>query len=163
MEIKPIATAIFCSDIHQSRRFYEETMCQKVSEDYNRYVGFAGGFGLWQADYALQTIFGAAAQNASQLGRNNLEICFESDHLDEMVALLQKDGVEFIHPMIEQPWGQRVIRFYDPDRHIVEVGEPLPAVVVRYLSQGLSEEEAAQRTSMPLEIVRKIAADMQGK
>jgi len=27
-----------------------------------------------------------------------------------------------------EPWGQRVIRFYDPDMHIVEVGESLESV-----------------------------------
>jgi hypothetical protein len=33
--------------------------------------------------------------------------------------------VELIHPILQQAWGQRVFRFYDPDRHIVEIGEPM--------------------------------------
>jgi hypothetical protein len=57
----------------------------------------------------------------------------------------------------EQPWGQRVFRVYDPDGHIVEIGEPMPVVIQRFLAQGMSAEEAAERTSMPLEIVQKIA------
>lgn len=160
MEIKPVSTVLFCRDIKTSRRFYEETLGQKVLMDHGLNVGFAGGFALWQADFALQTIFGAAARDASDLGRGNLEIYFESDQLDETVALLQKNGVEFIHPLVEQPWGQRVIRFYDPDRHIVEVGEPMPVVIVRYLAQGMSVEEIVQRTFMPLEIVKQIAASV---
>lgn len=32
--------------------------------------------------------------------------------------------VELIHPIERQAWGQKVFRFYDPDGHIVEVGEP---------------------------------------
>jgi uncharacterized glyoxalase superfamily protein PhnB len=35
------------------------------------------------------------------------------------------DRVDLIHPIVEQAWGQRVFRFYDPDGHAVEVGEPL--------------------------------------
>jgi hypothetical protein len=31
--------------------------------------------------------------------------------------------VEYVHPLREQPWRQRVVRFYDPDHHIIEVGE----------------------------------------
>jgi hypothetical protein len=33
----------------------------------------------------------------------------------------------------------------------------MPAVIFSYLSQGLSVDEIAARTSMPLEIVRQIA------
>jgi hypothetical protein len=50
-----------------------------------------------------------------------------------------------------------VFRVYDPDGHIVEIGEPMPVVIHRFLAQGMSAEEAAERTSMPLEIVQKIA------
>lgn len=32
--------------------------------------------------------------------------------------------VELIHPVERQVWGQRVFRFYDPDGHAVEIGEP---------------------------------------
>jgi len=33
--------------------------------------------------------------------------------------------VEFIHEIVEQPWGQKVMRFYDPDYHMIEVGAPI--------------------------------------
>jgi hypothetical protein len=65
-----------------------------------------------------------------------------------------------LHPLREQPWGQRVFRCFDPDGHIVEVGEPMPVVIGRYLSQGMSVEEATERTSMPLDIVRQIASSV---
>ena len=32
--------------------------------------------------------------------------------------------VELIHTVEQQAWGQRVFRFYDPDGHAVEIGEP---------------------------------------
>ncbi|WP_083189975.1 hypothetical protein [Orenia metallireducens] len=34
--------------------------------------------------------------------------------------------------MIEQPWHQKVFRIYDYDKHIVEIGESMEAVVIRY-------------------------------
>lgn len=37
--------------------------------------------------------------------------------------------VELIHPVERQAWGQRVFRFYDPDGHAVEVGEPQNSAV----------------------------------
>ena len=62
---------------------------------------------------------------------------------------------EFVHDMIEQPWGQRVFRIYDPDKHMVEIGEPMTAVIKRYLKQGMTPDEVAKRTSMSLDIVQK--------
>lgn len=56
--------------------------------------------------------------------------------------------------LVEYPWGQRVIRFYDPDMHIIEVGEPMENVVKRFIDQGLSVEETSKRTQHPIEFVK---------
>ena len=66
----------------------------------------------------------------------------------------------FIHNIEQQPWGQRVLRFYDPDRHIIEIGEPMSAFVRRFLLEGLTAEEAAELTSVPLADVQRIQAEM---
>lgn len=31
--------------------------------------------------------------------------------------------------MIEHSWGQRVVRFYDPDKHIIEAGENMQFII----------------------------------
>ena len=31
--------------------------------------------------------------------------------------------ISYVHPLIEHSWGQKVVRFYDPVMHIIEVGE----------------------------------------
>ena len=36
--------------------------------------------------------------------------------------------IEYVHPVKEHGWGQRVVRFYDPDKHIIEVGENMKVV-----------------------------------
>ncbi|NLI20454.1 MAG: glyoxalase/bleomycin resistance/dioxygenase family protein, partial [Clostridiales bacterium] len=63
---------------------------------------------------------------------------------------------EFIHEIQEQPWGQRVMRLYDPDGFIVEIGETMDAVVRRFHAQGLSAPQVSARTSMPLDFVERI-------
>ena len=62
--------------------------------------------------------------------------------------------IQYVHPLMEHRWGQRVIRFYDPDGHIIEVGEKMDAVVRRFVRQGLSAEETAERMDVPLEYVQ---------
>jgi len=39
--------------------------------------------------------------------------------------------------------------------HIIEVGESMEIVIKRFLKQGLSVEETANRTMHPIEYVRK--------
>ena len=87
---------------------------------------------------------------------NNCELYFEEDDLDNLLQKLRDiDSVEYVHELKEQPWGQRVIRFYDPDKHIIEVGEPMESVAKRLLTKGLSIEETAKRTLMPEEFIRQ--------
>lgn len=38
---------------------------------------------------------------------------------------------------MEHSWAQRVIRFYDLDNHIVEVGEDIKMVVNRFPTSGM--------------------------
>ena len=58
--------------------------------------------------------------------------------------------------MKEHRWGQRVVRFFDPDHHIIEVGEKLDAVVRRFLDSGMREEEVAQRMDMPIKLIKNL-------
>ncbi|MGE5422359.1 MAG: VOC family protein, partial [Ignavibacteriales bacterium] len=92
--------------------------------------------------------------NEAPLRRNHdFELYFESDTLDQVYAKLEEAGIEWVHPMAEQPWGQRVIRFFDPDRHIIEIGEPLTSVAQRLLEQGMTVESVSAKTSLPIELV----------
>lgn len=154
MEIKFTSSVIFVSDIDVSRRFYEEQLGQTVLVDHGVNIGFDGGFAIWQSAYANQVIFGES--QGETLGHKNFELYFETDDLDALCQRVEQAGIPMVHPLHEQPWGQRVIRLYDPDRHIIEIGEPMPVVILRFLAQGLTADEIAQRTFMPVGLVRQL-------
>ncbi len=59
----------------------------------------------------------------------------------------------YIHPLKEHRWGQRVVRFYDPDGHIVEVGEELLMVARRFYNSGMTPDWVADRMDVPLDHV----------
>jgi hypothetical protein len=46
------------------------------------------------------------------------------------------------------------VRFYDPDRHIIEVGENMVMVVKRFLDSGLPAAETAARMDVTIEYVK---------
>ncbi len=157
MNIKFRSSVIFVQDVEASRRFYQGLLGQEVAMDHGPNVGFVGGFAIWQVEHACQVMFGRSPRQTGQLGSENLELYFESDELDAVWERLLEAETPLAHSLREQPWGQRVFRVYDPDGHIVELGEPMPVVILRFLGQGMSADEIAERTSMPLEIVQQIA------
>lgn len=151
------SAVIFVKDLATSRRFYEKLLDQEVEMDFGPNVGFKGGFALWQHDHAFEMVYQHAPDQDNPLGRQNFELYFETAGIEALATKLSEAGVAFVHPIREQPWGQRVLRVHDPDGHIVELGEPMPAVIVRYLSEGMTPEAVAKRTAMPLDIVERIA------
>ncbi len=152
------SSVLFVQDIGAARQFYEDLLGQRVLMDHGPNVGFEGGFALWQADRACQTVFGRRREHPEPLGHANFELYFEADDLEAVWSRLSEAQVAVVHPLREQPWGQRVFRVSDPDGHLVEVGEPMPTVVTRFAAEGLSIEAIAERTSMPVEMVRQIIA-----
>ena len=132
-----------------SRPFYETVLGRKVALDLGANLVFEGGPTL-QEGFAGLVGF---PEERTVYRSHNAELYFESESFDADVSRVRAAGVELLHEVKEYPWGQRVLRFYDPDGHIIELGESMKTVVLRFLDQGLSEEEAARRSQFPLEFV----------
>lgn len=157
MRITYQGPVIFVRDIKVSRFFYEELLGQKVVTDFGPVVGFEGGLSIWQVDHAYTILFNTKFGESSPLGHKNLELCFEESEIQAVWERISSGNIKLVHPLKEQPWGQLVFRIYDPDDHIIEIGEPIAVFVSRFLSSGMSVEEVASRTSVPKEGVQQIA------
>lgn len=46
-----------------------------------------------------------------------------------------------------------MVRFYDPDKHILEVGENMKVVCRRFIDSGLTPEQVAERMDVPVKFV----------
>lgn len=113
----------FVSDIERSTNFYRDILGLAIRADFGNFVLFDGGFALHDGRSLEETVWGAASTDAKPYGRGNLLLYFEDEDVDAAFERIAPH-VELIHPIERQAWGQRVFRFYDPDRHAVEVGEP---------------------------------------
>jgi catechol 2,3-dioxygenase-like lactoylglutathione lyase family enzyme len=161
MTVKFSATVLFVKDIAASRKFYEDVLEMKVEMDFGANVGFEGGLAIWEKNYAENNVYGRLLEENAYGKHASLEVYFETMDMDKIVSRLDDAGVEKLHPVKEQPWGQRVIRVYDPDHYVIEIGEPMPVVVMRYHAQGMGANEISEKTYMPLEIVNQIIASTQ--
>ena len=149
------SVVLLVNDIKKSKEFYEKVLGQKIVMDFGRNVGFEGGLAIWEKNFALNLIFQEKIQEIT-VGTNNAEIYFESNDLDKLFSNLEKEKIEFIHSILEHPWGQRAFRIYDPDNHIIEFAESMKSVVKRLKSEGYSIEEISKKSMMPIEFVKMV-------
>ena len=114
----------FVRDIGISKAFYCEILGLTVSRDFGNFVMFETGFAIHDGKSLETTVWGQPLITSEPYGRQNILLYFEHDHLN---TLFERIGgiVNLIHPIEMQVWGQRVFRFYDPDGHAIEIGEPL--------------------------------------
>lgn len=143
------STLISVKDIERSKQFYRDVLGLKVVADYGANVTLDGGVVLqtsdtWKAFIKTDDIV---------LPNNAGELYFEEEDMENFCNHLRSFDISYVHDLFEHRWGQRVVRFYDPDKHIIEVGEPLDAVVLRLMEQGLSAEETAIRMDIPIDFV----------
>jgi catechol 2,3-dioxygenase-like lactoylglutathione lyase family enzyme len=155
--MKFTGTMIVVQDMEKSRNFYETLLDQNVVMDLGANVAYEG--------FALQTLeswidfVGKAEDDINLLKNNNAELYFETDDYDGIFKKFKNFNdfeIEFVHPTKEFPWGQRGIRFYDPDNHIIEVAESLESLVKKFIDEGMSEEDISERTGLPVEVVQDL-------
>ncbi len=152
--MKFVSSLIAVKDIAISRAFYEDLFGLEVEFDFGRNLSFYGGLALqqdfdWLAGLDPESIV---------FQPHCFELYFEADDLDTFLERLeQKPDICLLHPVREYDWGQRVVRMYDPDRHIIEVGERMEDAVKRLINQGMTIDQVVERSMMPHAYVEAIA------
>ena len=147
--LKYTSTLIAVADMEKSKQFYHDVLGLEVVADFGDNVTLDGGIALqtmntWKTFIRTDNVI---------LPNNAGELYFEEEDMDTFCNHLKKFDICYVHTLFEHRWGQRVVRFYDPDRHIIEVGEKLDAVILRFMEQGLSAEETAVRMDIPVDFV----------
>lgn len=145
-------------DVEISKQFYHDLFDQEVALDLGQNVTFSGGFAIQQDFDKLTDVPKSTILHQS----NNMELYFEVDDFDAFMEKLRGVlDVELVHPPKMHEWHQRVVRLYDPDWHMVEVGESMEVVARRLMQEGNTAEQTAQMTQMPLEFVEQCRKGME--
>ena len=86
-----------------------------------------------------------------------MELYFEEEDFDGFIDKLKTyHDIEYVSDVIRHDWGQRVIRFYDPNGHIIEVGESMKMVVKRFLDSGMSMDEISLKMDVSIADLAKL-------
>ena len=149
LKMKFEGVCIAVSDVNLSKKFYQDLFGLKVYQDYGINVSF-GGLSLqqefdWLLDIPKERILKKSY---------NMELYFEEEDFDGFITKLrQYPNIKYFEnrdAVKEATWGQRFIRFYDLDEHIIEVGENLKMVVKRFLDSGMTMEEISKRMDVSI-------------
>lgn len=120
MKLRNILIAV--NDMERAIRFYKEIFGLQVILDQDGNVIMSEGLVLQDAKIWRNFL------NRDLIPKNNMaELYFEEPDIEGFVKKLEESEfeIEYVNELMEHSWGQKVVRFYDPDGNLIEVGTPV--------------------------------------
>lgn len=151
MKLKNVLLVV--GNIEKSKAFYKDLFGLDVVTDFGDNVILTEGLVL--QDGAIWEHF--MDRNVVP-GGNDAELYFEENDMDGFLKKLETShhDIHYVNQLTEHDRGQRVIRIYDPDKHIIEIGESMEYVARRFRNMGMSPEQVAEKSQLPLSYVQEI-------
>ncbi len=120
MKLKNVLIVV--KDIERSKQFYKDLFGLEVVLDNDGNVILTEGLVL-QDEKIWREFLGKEI-----IPENNAcELYFEESNIEAFVQKLEKyyPSIKYVNRMVTHRWGQKVIRFYDFDGNLIEVGTPI--------------------------------------
>ena len=120
MKLKNVLIAV--KDIEKSRKFYHDLFDIDLVLDNDGNMILTEGLVL-QDEKLWKSFLDRDIVPKS----NSCELYFEDQDLEAFIEKLEKlyPDIEYVNRLMTHSWGQRVIRFYDLDGNLIEVGTPV--------------------------------------
>jgi len=152
------SVALFVNDIEISKDFYTRVMELRIEQDFGKNVILEGGITLWEVNPAHILVEKLGAQAIRKHASTRHELYFETEDIAAVLEKMINEHVKLLHGLHEEPWGQKTMRFFDPDWHLIEIGERLETFIRRLARQDFTPKQVSDRSGVPLENVNKILA-----
>lgn len=120
MKLKNVLIVV--KDIEKSRKYYHDLFGLELVVDNDGNMILTDGLVLQAESYWKQFL------NRDATWKNNAsELYFEEKDLEGFIAKLERlyPDTEYVNRLMEHSWGQKVVRFYDLDGNLIEVGTPV--------------------------------------
>ena len=120
MKLKNVLIVV--KDIEKSRKFYHDLFDIDLVLDNDGNMILTEGLVLQD-----EKIWKSFLDRDIVPKSNSCELYFEEQDIESFVEKLEKlyPDIEYVNSLMTHSWGQRVIRFYDLDGNLIEVGTPL--------------------------------------
>ena len=113
---------IVVKDIEKSRKFYHDLFGIELVLDNDGNMILTEGLVLQD-----EKIWKSFLDRDIVPKSNSCELYFEEQDIESFAEKLEKlyPDIEYVNRLMTHSWGQRVIRFYDLDGNLIEVGTPM--------------------------------------
>lgn len=113
---------IVVSDIEKSKKFYKDLFGLDVVLDGDENVILTEGLVLQDKKVWEQFL-----EKAVVTENNASVLYFEENEIEAFVEKLEnyREPIKYVTTLMEYPWGQKMVRFYDLDGNLVEVRTPI--------------------------------------
>lgn len=120
MKLKNILIVV--KDIEKSKKFYHDLFGLDVVVDNDGNMILTEGLVLQE-----ESIWKKFIEKDIVLENNSSELYFEERDIEGFVKKLERlyPDVKYVNRLMTHSWGQKVIRFYDLDGNLIEVGTPV--------------------------------------
>ena len=120
MRLKNILIVV--KDIEKSRKFYHDLFGIDLVLDNDGNMILTEGLVLQD-----EKIWKSFLDRNIVPKSNSCELYFEEQDIEAFVEKLERlyPAIEYVNHLMTHSWGQRVIRFYDLDGNLIEVGTPV--------------------------------------
>ena len=120
MKLKNVLIVV--EDIEKSKKFYHDLFGLDVLLDNNGNMILTEGLVLQDKKIWKQFIEKDIIQES-----NSCELYFEECDIEAFAQKLDElyPSIKYVHRLMTHNWGQKVIRFYDLDGNLIEVGTPM--------------------------------------
>lgn len=117
MRLKNILIVV--KDIEKSKQFYHDVFGLDMILDNDGNMILTEGLVL-QSKQVWQQFLGKEIVSQS----NSCELYFEERDIDAFVEKLERlyPEVQYVNRLMVHSWGQKIVRFYDLDGNLIEVG-----------------------------------------
>jgi predicted enzyme related to lactoylglutathione lyase len=147
------SNVLFVRDIELSKKFYVNLMEQEVEMYLDGAILFKSGLSIWQIDSIRIIPERLGYHKLMDKNANRFELYFNTDNLESFIKKIKSQKVQIVHNIIEQKWGQSIIRIFDPDNHLIEVGESDYTFLKKLLKRGMTPESISQVSYFPIEFI----------
>lgn len=120
MKLKNVLIVV--KDIEKSKKFYHDLFGLDVILDQEGNVILTEGLVLQEKDIWKKFL------EEDIIPRNNAcELYFEEQDIEGFAEKLEKlyPSIQYVNRLVTHSWGQKVVRFYDLDGNLIEVGTPM--------------------------------------
>ena len=115
-------TLVVVKDCKRALKFYSDMFGFKLIQDNDGNMELTDNLYLQESVY-WEKFIGRSITTKS----NQSELYFEEPDIKRFVERLEilYPETEYVNRLMTHSWGQKVIRFYDPDGNLIEVGTPV--------------------------------------